>query len=321
MERRRARALTTAALALLGAGCLGELDHDLATDEPAAPARAADAVPAEAQGEAAAAPGRHDGPQEPDVEPRVPAHPGPPAMRSSGCGAPAPATGLRRIRANGKDREYLLRLPAGYDPLRPLPLVFIFHGATSDGAHFEAKRADLGAAMGPHAVLVYPTALVDPGRGWTTWTRDREDDAVFFDTLLAEVTGEACVDLDRVFATGFSAGGSFAAWLGCKRGDRLRAIAPIAGGTGDFRSCSGSVAVFMGCGSRDDALRSVVSTRDAYARRNGCRDAALIPLERPGCVAFADCRPGAPVEFCEYPLGHVWPSWMGAAIWTFFSRL
>src|SRR6478752_3879739 len=52
---------------------------------------------------------------------------------SSGCGMPAAAgvtTG--HVTVGGTDREYLLSIPDGYDPGKPAPLLFDFHGLGSN---------------------------------------------------------------------------------------------------------------------------------------------------------------------------------------------
>eukprot|EP00962_Isochrysis_galbana_P060310 scaffold34602_cov185-Isochrysis_galbana.AAC.1 len=57
------------------------------------------------------------------------------AVRSAGCGVrPGLATGqlvYQTVDVDGLEREYLLWLPASYDPDRPYPLLFSLHGATN----------------------------------------------------------------------------------------------------------------------------------------------------------------------------------------------
>lgn len=48
--------------------------------------------------------------------------------------------------------------------------------------------------------------------------------------LLDQLEGIACVDPDRVFATGISNEAFLAHRLGCELADRIAAIAPVAGG-------------------------------------------------------------------------------------------
>jgi poly(3-hydroxybutyrate) depolymerase len=57
------------------------------------------------------------------------------ALRSAGCGlSPGLPTGqlvYQTVDVDGLEREYLLWLPASYDPSRPYPLLLSLHGATN----------------------------------------------------------------------------------------------------------------------------------------------------------------------------------------------
>jgi polyhydroxybutyrate depolymerase len=63
------------------------------------------------------------------------------------------------------------------------------------------------------------------------WTHCQTDDIAFVKALVAEVSSKACVDMDRVFATGGSNGGMFTWELGQnpETAPMLRAIAPLIG--------------------------------------------------------------------------------------------
>ncbi|MDT7593610.1 MAG: polyhydroxybutyrate depolymerase, partial [Pseudonocardiales bacterium] len=54
------------------------------------------------------------------------------AVRTQGCGRPpGPPLGQtveQSLESGGQRRTYLVHLPAGYRPDRPLPLVLAFHG-------------------------------------------------------------------------------------------------------------------------------------------------------------------------------------------------
>ena len=52
---------------------------------------------------------------------------------SSGCSATtSPASGMATIDVSGTTRQYILTLPAGYDPHHVYPLLFAFHGGSYD---------------------------------------------------------------------------------------------------------------------------------------------------------------------------------------------
>src|SRR5205814_938690 len=51
------------------------------------------------------------------------------AMPSSGCGmANVPPTGNKTIDVNGTQRQFVVTVPAGYDPSKPYRLIFAWHG-------------------------------------------------------------------------------------------------------------------------------------------------------------------------------------------------
>jgi polyhydroxybutyrate depolymerase len=64
-----------------------------------------------------------------------------------------------------------------------------------------------------------------------SWTQCQSDDVAFVSALIDQIAATACIDLDRVFATGGSNGGMFTWGLGQtgRTAMALRAIAPIIG--------------------------------------------------------------------------------------------
>src|SRR5262249_17804991 len=79
-------------------------------------------------------------------------------------------------------------------------------------------------------------------------------DLAFFDPLLAHPERPGSADPKRVYSTGSSNGGYFSNLLGCVRGNKLAAIAPIGGG-GPFPlkavPCGPAVPVLIIHGLRD----------------------------------------------------------------------
>lgn len=92
-----------------------------------------------------------------------------------------------------------------------------------DGAAGEAKTNYAYPSCGPVGEGV--------AQNGCSWTQCQTDDVAFVTTLIEEIGKTACIDLDRVFATGGSNGGMFTWGLG-QTGETamaLRAIAPIIG--------------------------------------------------------------------------------------------
>lgn len=237
------------------------------------------------------------------------------AFASDGCGLTPEVTGTARrtIELGGELREYVLTVPASYDPQRAYPLLFGFHGSAGLNCCFVAE-----AAAGD-AISVAPRSLVDEqGHHW--WA---EGDPEFFDWLVVEVESKYCIDNRRVFASGFSAGGVFTSYLGCHRGDVLRAIAPVGAclehGV-SWSDCDGPMAAFIHVGQQDGYAPGCRSLSDAIVTDNGCGP-PVSPTDH-SCIGYDGCPASLAVEYCETPgLGHSLPAWIGTEAWDFFSSL
>lgn len=248
---------------------------------------------------------------------------------SVGCGNASAGKGLqdRKMTVAGKSRAYLRFIPQGYDANKAYPLVFALHGS---GGTKEKARAmvDLEEKANGKALFIYPEGLPDPAFGGDNrWDPSASgDDLKFIDALVAEIEKSHCVDRDRIFMTGFSNGARMTSMVGCYRGDAFRAIAPVAPGgnattlpLGDGRTCVGEVAIWEGLGTMDaDHKAGAELVRDYYRTANGC-SASRTPVAPSGCEAFVGCRAEVPSVWCTYPLGHQWPSFGAAAVWSFFD--
>jgi hypothetical protein len=175
--------------------------------------------------------------------------------------------------------------------------------------------------VGEEAILVYPNALsVNDEPQW-----DYEADLSFFDDLFAELEANLCFDKRKVFAVGHSNGAGMTHTLGCKRGNVLRAIGPVAGSFSDFEGCTGQVAVMMIHGNNDPIMPigQTIPTRAYWTAINGCSSdtGQAVPENNPACVSYAGCDPDYPVQLCEHSEGHDWPEFAGDAIWNFFTSL
>jgi poly(3-hydroxybutyrate) depolymerase len=255
---------------------------------------------------------------------------------SPGCGAPGLAfAGAHEVTIAGKPRAFTVQLPDGYDPARTYPVIFGLHGAGDDGPSF-ATYFPLAEPWKNDAIFVYPSALFYPVDGRTTWRFNTDENLAFFDAMVAEVQANLCVDSARIFASGFSSGGFLSNTLGCRRGDVVRAIVPVAGGDRDFSDvegndlCVGHVAAMVisspldtsdptggppGISHHQRGLRA----RDYFRARNGCADVAD-PVAPEGCVRYQGCMPGAEVFYCEHQQGHAWPAPLHAAASDFLSH-
>ena len=256
---------------------------------------------------------------------------------SAGCGM-VPASGDLEMEVQGQKGKYIVSLPAGYDPAKPYPLGFAFHGRNRTGPNcHDGDCAGFQEVMKDEAVLVYMTSL--GGTGWEG-EGEREINVEFFNRVLDDLVAGACIDESRVFAAGTSSGAHFVNILGCRFGDRLLAIAPVAGYLPEKDGCVDSVAALVIHGFKDPhvPLSAGEEAREFWRARNGCGDEAVPSVaevhdaaeavpESHSCAVYQGCDAALPVVWCEHSEGgyddstHGWPLFGGQQIWEFVQSL
>ena len=244
-------------------------------------------------------------------------------MPSAGCGLDPDETKARAIDVDGQERTFVLHLPDNYDPDRPYPLIFAWHGAASTG-QLSSLYFGLRQSARDDAIVVYPDGLSIPGIG-LGWDLDPDSyDMDFFDALLAHLGDSYCVDTGRLFSTGHSFGGFMSNALACFRGDVLQAIAPVASG-GPGQDCPTAVAAWITHGLSDPTVpfSQGEGTRDFWVAQNGCSEGTE-PYAPDPCVRYTGCDAGVDVVWCPHDEtmmldGHDWPTFAGDGIWAFFS--
>lgn len=142
-----------------------------------------------------------------------------PAARPARAGADGctpPDSGTHDVRVDGRDRGYEVSAPDAELTPAPWPLVIALHGTGGSASHFgnSSGLAAEGAAAG--ALMVLPDGTGEP-TGWVHADRDR--DLAFVDAVIDEVVASGCVDRDRLWVTGVSAGSAMAAAMVCHRPD------------------------------------------------------------------------------------------------------
>ena len=127
------------------------------------------------------------------------------------------------------DGFYRVRVPSGWDGHAPMPTAMFFHGWQNSAAGVMADEA-LGKAFSEHGVLL----VVPDGTGgdWSFQSlpaAHTRDDVAFVDAVIEDVHRRYPVDRTRLWATGFSIGGSMVWYLACVHAEAFAAFAPIAG--------------------------------------------------------------------------------------------
>lgn len=243
----------------------------------------------------------------------------------------APAGEPQVLRHGGQERAYLLALPDGYDGTTAHPLVLNFHGWASSKEEYEelTRMAERGTARG--YVVATPDALGDPAE-WNMFEQPgRADDYGFADALVDELTGRLCIDPDRVYASGLSAGSAFAGFLACRAPYRFAAVAMVAAFIPPTCPAEHAPSVIAFQGTADPlvpyrggqvsgggiGIPAALDTFAVYAEQFGCDEpvveggpvAAVERRRLPGCAGDRDVVLHTIVDG-----GHEWPGAAGTAV-------
>ena len=264
------------------------------------------------------------------------------ALVASGCSAAdgeqarasaVTSSGLQQFTSGGAERAYYVDLPDGYDPDgEPLPLVLALHGTGGSYAKWLDDTYNLSAAVADEAVMVYPEALPSAA-GTNQWVIER--DMPYIADVLDRLGDQVAFDPERILVTGQSSGAGMSHEIGCRFGDRVRAVAPAAGVL-TATQCTGSVAVIQVQGTSDPVVPFGLAqqTSQFWARYNGLGPNAVAEGTHPSCQQYpgpdgtVDADNLHPVHLCthnegsgEGRKGHAWPSIAGEAIWQTFTSL
>ena len=247
------------------------------------------------------------------------------AMPSAGCGATSsPESGRFTIDVDGTAREYILKLPADYDPSTPYALIFAWHGrmysadwvANGDppqtGPYFGIESEANGKA-----IFVAPQALS------SSWTNQNGRDVAFVDAMRARFESDLCIDQSRIFSVGFSMGAIMTLTIGCTEGDVFRGIAAMSGSLADGCPAGDHAVAYWGSHGNNDTTippSQGQAARDEFRNRNHC-GSDTSAADANGCVSYQGCDPGYPVTWCPFDGAHEPPQFAGTAIWGFLSKL
>ncbi|MGH9135707.1 MAG: alpha/beta hydrolase family esterase [Acidimicrobiales bacterium] len=227
----------------------------------------------------------------------------------------------------GHEREALVHVPvsATGDITVTSPLVVVFHGFDETPEEMIERAGWIDKADEAGFVVVHPRALGTPPQ-WHL-PGDPIDDLGYIDAVIAATAARVCVDLNRVFATGFSQGGWMANVVGCAFGDSLAGIAPVSGGyeAGWTTTCEhGRGLPVVGFHAEADPvvpyaggpleiapdLELIAAEEWAadWAELNTCASGPTEDLPADGAVRLSWSGCEAPVEFYRIVDGdHVWP--------------
>jgi polyhydroxybutyrate depolymerase len=138
-----------------------------------------------------------------------------------------------KIKVGGKQREYILHIPAKLP--ENSPLLFVIHGYTDNAENMMNTTGFNAIADENKFAVCYPQGLIDQN-GKTFWevgysfTKNMKvNDVEFLTGLAAYLQKKYRLSAARTFATGHSNGADMSVMLACKAPDVFKAVAPVCG--------------------------------------------------------------------------------------------
>jgi len=257
----------------------------------------------------------------------------------------------------GLQRDYTLYIPASYSAGTEVPLVFNFHGYTSN-AFQQMLYGDFRTIADTEGfIIVHPEGTLDNSgiSHWNVgWGGSTVDDIGFTEALMDSVSAIYSIDNSRIYSTGMSNGGFMSYQLACELSDRIAAIASVTGSMniGWFNSCNPNhpMPVMEIHGTLDPTVsynassftESIPDIMNYWANFNNCNSTSIttnVPdiNTADGCTAehqiWEDGSNGSIVE--HYKIingGHTWPGAIfpngttnqdinaSEKIWEFFNK-
>ena len=233
--------------------------------------------------------------------------------------------------------SYHLRLPDGQGPH---PVLIWYHGHRGNGASIHRGGGLAQDFLANGYALLAPNgyqATPESPRSYPARDGAPRDDVAFTFDALASANTRGNLDLERVFAGGFSAGGSMAWLLACEAGDRLSGMVSVAGALRrpNTTDCAGLAGLpimhvhgfgdgqvpFEGRAIRDWHQGSLWEALERARSANGCRsnpDAIEITDDFRTREWAASCS-GAPVRLDIHDGGHGLPQGWTARAKAFFD--
>lgn len=275
--------------------------------------------------------------------------------KSAGCGKASTITEYNKgqpisITAGGKQRRYILNVPTNYDNSKPYRLIVSYHQLDgNDKQNYNWQYYGLLPLSNNSTIFVAPngqkngSACTGTGDGDSGcgWPNSGDSDLALADAVVAQIEENFCIDTNRIFAVGWSYGGSMSYRTACSRpqggtgatwGVRGIAVYSAAQLSGNCTP-SKPVAYFHAHGTNDTVLNydsMGMPLAQNFAKANGCTWATPTKVTNGAhvCTNLSGCNEGYPLEFCSFAGGHTpYPdngqaqgSWGPAEVWKFISQ-
>ena len=256
-------------------------------------------------------------------------------------------TSAQSIVHNGVNREYVLYIPNSYDGTSSVPLMLNFHGFGGSASDYMQEADMRSLAEADTFILIYPQgSCLDGLSHWNACplggdNKSDADDFSFVEAIINEISSQYNVDMERIYAAGYSNGGMMAYGLANYKSNLVAAVASV---SGVMLECTGSTSHPMPVvhlhGTSDGVLpyngssdwNSAQSTLDYWINFNNTITTPTVSIDNSGGMSiehyvYDQGDSSVSVEHYKFIGGdHVWFSntYQGQdaseLVWNFVSR-
>ncbi len=239
------------------------------------------------------------------------------------------------VDVGGTMRSYVLHVPASYTGDTAVPLVLDFHGLGGSGSQQQGSSGFQAVSDREGFLVAFPDGIDNAWNIGPCCTNSRDvDDLGFAKAMVESIAADGCVDLERVYSTGFSMGGGMSHFLACNAADVFAAVFPAAFDliTDIDPDCTparpisvlswrgeGDTVVPFGGGPGSSGRVTFLGaeqSRDRWAEINGCTGT---PTADGNCTTYEQCTDGVQVGLCAIPGGSHAPGDAEVG-WAFLSQ-
>jgi len=256
-------------------------------------------------------------------------------------------TNAQTIVHDGMNREYILYVPNSYDGTSAVPLLLNFHGFGGSASQFMQESDMRSLAEADTFILVYPQgSCLDGSSHWNPCptggdNKSTADDVGFVEAMISEISSQYNLDMERIYAAGYSNGGMMAYGLANYKSDLIAAVASV---SGTMLNCTGPTSHPMPVvhlhGTSDGVVsyngsndwNSVQSTLDYWINFNNTVSTPIVNIDTTGGMTiehyvYDQGDNSVSVEHYKYIGGdHVWfnEPYQGQnasnLVWSFMSK-
>ena len=256
-------------------------------------------------------------------------------------------TNAQTLVHDGMNREYIIYVPNSYDGTSAVPLLLNFHGFGGSASQYMQEADMRSLAEADTFILVYPQgSCLDGSSHWNPCptggdNKSTADDVGFVEAMISEISSQYNLDMERIYAAGYSNGGMMAYGLANYKSDLIAAVASV---SGSMLDCTGPTSHPMPVvhlhGTSDGVVsyngsndwNSVQSTLDYWINFNNTVSTPIVNIDNTGAMTiehyvYDQGDNSVSVEHYKYIGGdHVWFNELyqgqnaSNLVWSFMSK-